>query len=374
MSLSANGSAAFKWKLHCHWLTDFWQHLVTLVIFPSANKRYQYSLSHCAVISLDSAISADNVKRELACCRYITVLHLTEQWLTVDSTNIRRLDTSLADKWDKVSLIYISICIAGHHKKFVSYCVHRNDLIMKLCFCHLFKQAQRKTYYSHQHMLDGPYGVLRCPNACNKVSSAQGWVWWPFNKTYPAYQTNIWKKWNTWKIQVIYYLCEYQHYVKLVQEYLSELMHTNCIHTELALQELIHWGWAKMAPTLQTTFSKAFSYIRFVVSWLMFHWNLFPEIQLTICQHWCRWWFGAEQVTSHYLNQWWPGLVTHLCVTGPQCVNGFLCCLLSPSDNISILSISLCTMPGYSDSAGHVTHHLLRAIQIQWKICSVLIP
>ena len=28
----------------------------------------------------------------------------------------------------------------------------------------------------------------------------------------------------------------------------------------------------------------------------------------------------AEQATSHYLNQWWPSLVTHICVTWPQWV------------------------------------------------------
>ena len=38
---------------------------------------------------------------------------------------------------------------------------------------------------------------------------------------------------------------------------------------------------------------------------LKFHWRLFPRVQLTIFQHWFRWWLGAGQATSHYLNQWW---------------------------------------------------------------------
>ena len=38
---------------------------------------------------------------------------------------------------------------------------------------------------------------------------------------------------------------------------------------------------------------------------LIFHWNLFPGVQLTIFQHWFRQWLGAVQATSHYLNQWW---------------------------------------------------------------------
>ena len=28
--------------------------------------------------------------------------------------------------------------------------------------------------------------------------------------------------------------------------------------------------------------------------------------------HWCRCWLGDEQVTTHYLNQWWSCLITHI--------------------------------------------------------------
>ena len=38
---------------------------------------------------------------------------------------------------------------------------------------------------------------------------------------------------------------------------------------------------------------------------LKFHWSLFQRVQLTIFQHWFRWWLGADQATSHHLNQWW---------------------------------------------------------------------
>ena len=31
----------------------------------------------------------------------------------------------------------------------------------------------------------------------------------------------------------------------------------------------------------------------------------FPRVELTIFQHWFRYWLGADQATSHYLNQWW---------------------------------------------------------------------
>ena len=38
---------------------------------------------------------------------------------------------------------------------------------------------------------------------------------------------------------------------------------------------------------------------------IRFHWSLFLRVQFTIFQHWFWWWLGADQVTRHYLNQWW---------------------------------------------------------------------
>ena len=38
---------------------------------------------------------------------------------------------------------------------------------------------------------------------------------------------------------------------------------------------------------------------------LKFHWSLFLRVQISIFQHWFRYWLGADQATSHYLNQWW---------------------------------------------------------------------
>ena len=55
----------------------------------------------------------------------------------------------------------------------------------------------------------------------------------------------------------------------------------------------------------QTTLSSAFSWMKMFEFRLKFHWSLFLRVQLTIFQHWFRWWLGTDQATSHYLNQWW---------------------------------------------------------------------
>ena len=73
--------------------------------------------------------------------------------------------------------------------------------------------------------------------------------------------------------------------------------------------------WTKWPPIWQTTFSNAFSSMKMTKLWFKFHWNMFSGVQLTISQHWFRWWLGAEQATSHYLNQWWPSSLTHICGT-----------------------------------------------------------
>ena len=71
---------------------------------------------------------------------------------------------------------------------------------------------------------------------------------------------------------------------------------------------LTHWGRNKMADIFQTTFSNAFSWMKMYEFRLRFHWNLFLRFELTIFQHWFRKWLGADQATSHYLNQWWLDL------------------------------------------------------------------
>ena len=69
------------------------------------------------------------------------------------------------------------------------------------------------------------------------------------------------------------------------------------------LQPLTHWG--TIANILPMTFSNAFSCMKMCELWLKFHWSVFLRVQLTILLHWFRWWLGANQAPSHYLNQWW---------------------------------------------------------------------
>ena len=55
----------------------------------------------------------------------------------------------------------------------------------------------------------------------------------------------------------------------------------------------------------QRTFSNAFSWMKTYEFWLKFRRSMFPGIKLTILQHWFRKWLGADQASSHSLNQWW---------------------------------------------------------------------
>ena len=50
----------------------------------------------------------------------------------------------------------------------------------------------------------------------------------------------------------------------------------------IKLMILTHWSRDKMADTLQTTFSNAFSSTNMFESQSEFHWSLFPRVQLTI--------------------------------------------------------------------------------------------
>ena len=79
----------------------------------------------------------------------------------------------------------------------------------------------------------------------------------------------------------------------------------NYVAQSMMFSRLTHWGWDKMAAVLQATLSNAFSWMKMLELRLIFHWSLFLRVQLTIFQHWFRWWLGAGEATSHYLNQWW---------------------------------------------------------------------
>ena len=83
---------------------------------------------------------------------------------------------------------------------------------------------------------------------------------------------------------------------------------------------LTYWGRDKMAAIVKTTFSNAFYWMKMYGFRFQCHWRWFLGVQLTQFQHWFRQWLGADQGTTHHMNPWWLSLVTHMCVTRPQCV------------------------------------------------------
>ena len=68
-------------------------------------------------------------------------------------------------------------------------------------------------------------------------------------------------------------------------------------------EPLTHWD--KMAAISQTAFWNTFWWMKKYKFQLIFHGRLFLRVKLTIFHQWFRWWLGADQATSHYLNQWW---------------------------------------------------------------------
>ena len=86
---------------------------------------------------------------------------------------------------------------------------------------------------------------------------------------------------------------------------LSQHWFSQCWLRSVSSQQLTHSGRDKMDAIFQTTFSNIYSWMKIYEYQLKFHWSLFLRLQLTIFQHWFRWWLGADQAISHYLNQWW---------------------------------------------------------------------
>ena len=61
-----------------------------------------------------------------------------------------------------------------------------------------------------------------------------------------------------------------------------------------------------MAAVLQTTFSKfnTFSWTQMYEFRVILHRSLIIRVKLTKFQYWFKYWLGADQATSHCLNQW----------------------------------------------------------------------
>ena len=111
-----------------------------------------------------------------------------------------------------------------------------------------------------------------------------------------------------------------------------------------------------MTVLFQMTFSNAFSWMKMLVLWLKFNWNMFLRVQLTAFQHWFGYWLDVGYATNHYLNHSWFSFMMNIWVTRPQCVtvypkkyaHGFcfavLCCGYTLTDfpiSIGLTSLAL---------------------------------
>ena len=83
----------------------------------------------------------------------------------------------------------------------------------------------------------------------------------------------------------------------------------------------IHPPLDEMAAFSPTIFPDAFYWMKGFVFSFESHWCLLLGVQLTIRQHSFRKWLGAEQATSHYLNQWWLSLLKHICGSTGRWIN-----------------------------------------------------
>ena len=100
-------------------------------------------------------------------------------------------------------------------------------------------------------------------------------------------------------------------------------VHWSCMRETLLLLislYLTHWGqyWDNMAAILQTTTSNAFSWMKMYRFWVP-KGSMNNIARLNQIMAWTR-----SLATSHYLNQWWSGLLTRISVIQPQWVKAFL--------------------------------------------------
>ena len=75
---------------------------------------------------------------------------------------------------------------------------------------------------------------------------------------------------------------------------------------------LTHWGRDEIDAILQTTVSRAFSWMKIYRFRIKFHWSLFPRVQWPIIQHWFRKWLGADPGDKPLSEPMMIILLTHI--------------------------------------------------------------
>ena len=91
-----------------------------------------------------------------------------------------------------------------------------------------------------------------------------------------------------------------------------------------------HWGRGKIAAISQSTYTNAFSWMKFIEFRLKFHWSLFLKVQSKICQPiliqimaWC--WSGDKPLSKLMMLR----LPTRICITRTQWLKFLVCAMIS---------------------------------------------
>ena len=113
---------------------------------------------------------------------------------------------------------------------------------------------------------------------------------------------------------------QYKLYIYIYIYILNSLRPSYAIWHQRTYSSLVHWYLSASLPGqngrhFTDDIFKCIFRMKKHGYQLKFHWSLFLGVQLTIFQHWFGWWLGADQATSHYLNQCWPSRPTHICGT-----------------------------------------------------------
>ena len=136
---------------------------------------------------------------------------------------------------------------------------------------------------------------------------------WFFNPLYPVkiltsvIQTKSLLHSSVWALSKQEGVVKYQWVLMGV---LLSYKYNGCL-SNLLVKSNLEWRWDTMISILQRKFSNTFSLKKTLMSWFKCLLKSFSRVQLTSSQHWCRWWLGAKEATSHHLKLCWPSLLTH---------------------------------------------------------------
>ena len=135
---------------------------------------------------------------------------------------------------------------------------------------------------------------------------------------WPQFLDMLWFPWAQWPCVYVYLLP-----VSTSTQQTLDTQDTPCGHIQIPKTHITHWGRDKINAISQTTFSNAFSWMKMYEFHLRFDRIFFPKVPINNIPAMVQIMAWRRSGDKPLFEPMMFNLLTHICVTRPQWVNGW---------------------------------------------------